>query len=119
MQTEQWVLGKSSKTKSVEVAPFRIEVEICKGFFENVFAWQEWATRSFQDHPFMTVEYEADICLAFQETMNRIHDFLSVSPYHAPMLLQKQAQKKPRDQVCNYDELKEYFQYTLFSEFFE
>lgn len=119
MQTEQWLLEKSSKTKFVEVAPFRIEVERCKGFFENVFAWQEWATRSFQDHPLMTVEYEADICLAFPETINRIHDFLSVSPYHAPMLLQKQAQKKPRDQVCNYDELKEYFQYTLFSEFFE
>ncbi|MEH2069544.1 MAG: hypothetical protein V7K47_15505 [Nostoc sp.] len=119
VQTEQWFLEKSSKTKSVEVAPFRIEVERCRGFFEGIFTWQEWATRSFQDHPFMTVEYEADICLAYQETMNRIHDFLSVSPYHAPMPLQKQAQKKPRDQVCNYDELKEYFQYTLFSEFFE
>ncbi|MEH2069543.1 MAG: sulfotransferase [Nostoc sp.] len=119
MQTEQWLLEKSSKTKFVEIAPFRIEVERCKCFFESVFAWREWATRSFQDHPFMTVEYEADICLAYQETMNRIHDFLSVSPYHAPMPLQKQAQKKPRDQVCNYDELKEYFQYTLFSEFFE
>gem|GEM_PF-5218372 len=67
----------------------------------------------------ISVEYETDTCLDFQATMKRIYDFLSVSPCHAPILLQKQAQKNPKDQVHNYDELKEYFQYTLFSEFFE
>lgn len=116
-RNNQWLLQKGCRP--IEVAFFRIEPESCRVFFENVFAWQEWVTRSFKDHPVMTVEYETDICLAFQETMNRIHEFLSVTPCYAPMVLQKQAQKKTTDQVCNYDELKEYFQYTLFSEFFE
>lgn len=41
MQTKQWLIEKSLKTKSVEVAPFKIKMEDYNTFFENVFAWQK------------------------------------------------------------------------------
>ncbi|MBE9224072.1 hypothetical protein IQ264_01115 [Phormidium sp. LEGE 05292] len=50
--------------------------------------------------------------------MKHIQKILQVSQYQLPVMLEKQAHKTPREQLVNYDELREYFDNTPFSVFF-
>ena len=116
--TKEWKRWKNSQTERAEPPLLTLDPKECRAYFDEKRVWRDWARASFSDHPFFEFEYERDVCRRFQPLMHDIHDFLDVPRAPASELLEKQARKPPREQIANYDELKEYFRYTPHEEFF-
>lgn len=116
--TGEWERPKGANTQRKEQPRLRLEPKECEVYFNQEIAWRKWARESFGSHPFFEIKYEKDVCARFVEVMNEIHDFIAVPRRRARQLLEKQAQRPPRETVTNYEELKEYFRYTLYEDFF-
>jgi LPS sulfotransferase NodH len=116
--TGEWERLKGTNTQRKEQPLLRLEPKECEVYFNQELVWRKWAGKSFSSHPFLEIKYEGDVCARFVEVMDEIHDFISVPRRRARQLLEKQAQRPPREAVTNYDELKEYFRYTLYEDFF-
>lgn len=116
--TGEWERSKGSAAPRREPPQLRLEPRVCEAHFNQELAWRKWARESFRQHPFLEIEYERDVCARFEAVMNEIHDFIDVPRIHARQLLEKQARRSPREATINYEELKDYFRYTLYEDFF-
>lgn len=116
--TKEWKLWKGTTRPRQEPPRLRLEPAECAAHFNQILAWRQWANENFREHPFLEIEYERDVCARFEAVMNEIHDFLDLPRVPARQLLEKQAQRPPREAIINYDELKQHFRYTLYEQFF-
>ena len=119
-QTNEWArLKNETKPRVAEPAPMSLSPAECEDYFNQIERSQEWARKAFSEHQSLEIEYEADLCRGFQATMHRIHDFLEVPRRRARKMLQKQARRKPAEQIRNYQELKAHFAATPYAGWFQ
>lgn len=117
-QTREWLRVKGAPGRPADVPPLRLDPAECETYCNRLLAQRQWARQSFRRHPLLEVEYEGDLCRRFRPTIYGIHDFLEVPRGPAVRGLEKQARRSPKEQILNYDELREYFRHTLYEEFF-
>ena len=117
--TKEWHWQKGAPGPRTLLPPLKLDPIECENYCNQTFAHRQWAIERFQDHPTIEVEYEADIVGRFQETMHKLQDFLEIPRGPAEQILEKQAKRKPSEQIINYDEFKEHFRNTLYESFFE
>jgi len=116
--TGEWERFKGTNAPRKEQPRLRLEPKECEVYFNQELAWRKWARESFRAHPFLEIKYERDVCARFADVMNEIHDFIDVPRRRASQILEKQAQRPLREAITNYEELEEYFRYTLYEDFF-
>jgi LPS sulfotransferase NodH len=120
LQTNEWARCKGEAPSPAQMLnPLRLTPVECEDYFSEVERERQWARESFSEHPMLEVEYETDLCRRFQATMYRVHDFLGVPRRRARKMLEKQAQRTPAEQLCNYGELKAYFARTPYASLFK
>lgn len=118
-ETNEWARWTGTKAKKVVLPPFSLDAKDCESYFDEITNSLKWARMKFADHKVLEIEYEADLCAQFVSTLNRVHDFLGVPRRHLKVPLKKQAQRKPCEQISNYEELKRHFRHTPYEGFFE
>jgi LPS sulfotransferase NodH len=119
IQTDEWArLANTTRPRST-VPPFYLNPQDCSDYFLEIEQQKKDARNSFHSHHFLEVEYERDLCGDFEQTIYRIQDFLNVPRLRARKLVERQAQRKPSQQISNYSELKEYFRPSPHSDLFE
>lgn len=116
--TGEWERPRDSSAPRVEAPTLELEPKVCEAHFNQELAWRQWGRESFRHHPFLEIEYDKDVCTRFQAVMNEIQDFLDIARLPASQLLEKQSRRSTREAIINFDELKNYFQHTLYEEFF-
>jgi hypothetical protein len=117
-KTNQWVVDPANVNPQPP-EPLHLLPNDCEGYLRESLVAQRWARIEFRHHRVLEFEYEADLCQRFDETMQRLHYFLEVPRLPAKKRLRKQAQRKPSEQISNYQELKTYFAPTPFARWFE
>lgn len=116
MKTGIWRLDKGSPPY---YPPFRIEPEYCERDFEYFASRDVEARGKFWKNENTTFTYEFDLCGLYPLCMMELQMFLDV-PYHKiarPKTI-KQAALPSHKQVSNYDELREHFKDTKYTDFF-
>jgi LPS sulfotransferase NodH len=120
MMTNEWARLKGrAHSGSKEVPALSFDPEECASFFNEITAYREWVRSSWADHPMLELSYEDNLGKGYDSTMREVEDFLRVGHRPAEKRLEKQARRHPREQLSNYDELKEYFRYTIHEQYFE
>jgi LPS sulfotransferase NodH len=117
LQTDQWIFQHRKADQAL--SPMYMSPRQCENYFRHVLAGRHWARRHFRHHQSLEIEYEADLFDSFQDTIHRVQDFLEVPRRPARKLLKKQAQRKPSEQIGNYEELKAHFAHTPYACWFE
>ena len=116
--TDQWIY-RPGETSVPTPEPLYLAPKDCENYFRHVLGGQRWVRNYFRKHPFLEIEYQQDLCARFDETMSLIQDFLEVPRRPARQMLRKQAQRKPSEQIGNYEELKAHFAHTPFTQWFD
>lgn len=117
--TDQWALLPQEVSKQKEVPPLRLEPDDCAAFFDEMVASRQWARKAWKDHSILELTYEKDLCSGYDATLAQVEDFICVRHEPAEQRLAKQARRQPREQISNYDELKEYFRYSVHEAYFQ
>ena len=120
-QTGKWIYRADADETATAPAPELLYLKPIQflNYSRQVIAGQRWVRFHFRNHPMLEVEYKEDLCERFDETMNRIQDFLEVPRQPSKQMLRKQAQRKPSEQIGNYEELKAHFAHTPFAPWFD
>ena len=118
IQTNEWARLASTSRPRNTIEPFYVSPQECSAYFTEIEQQREEARTSFASHPTLDIEYERDLCGDFEQTIYRLQDFLNVPRLRASKLLERQAQRKPSQQISNYAELKEYFRQSPYSHLF-
>ncbi|HEX8560190.1 MAG TPA: sulfotransferase [Pyrinomonadaceae bacterium] len=117
--TNEWEWRKGAPGPRTHAPPLELDPAKFEAYCNQTLAHRRWAEERFRGHPTLGIEYEADVVGRFEQTVHRIHDFLEAPRGPAERLLEKQARRKPREQIVNYDEFRDYFRHTLYEGFFE
>ena len=117
--TGKWIYRADDAVGAPAPEPLYLKPREGENYFRQVMAGQRWVRSYFRKHPILEVEYQADLCDRFDETMNRVQDFLEVPRRPSKQMLKKQAQRKPSEQIGNYEELKAHFAHTPFTQWFD
>lgn len=120
-KTNEWARFKGAGEASPAEAPepFDLSPALCEDYFLEITRDRQAAQASFRDHPVLELTYEDDICRRYQESFDSICDFIQVPRMRAHMMFEKQAVRKPSQQIRNYADLKQYFSSTQFAYAFE
>ena len=104
-----------------EQPTLRIAPEACENYFKNLTLQRKRAASELfsPGRRVLQVEYERDVLGNFDETLNRMQEFLGVVPEALPQLLRKQATAPTRARIENYDQLRRRFEATEFAQLFE
>jgi hypothetical protein len=94
-----------------------LSVEECKAYFEETKATVKQHDELFREHDKLSLFYE-EILSARDDTFARAQSFLGVEPQVLTVALTKQSPDDLRTILENYDELREAFAGTEYSEFF-
>jgi hypothetical protein len=115
-QTQQWHLAPDleshEREKRIEVPPQSVSIPKFEGYAREVLSFQHRSDRRFRNHATISIEYHADLCRAFDPSMQRIYGFLGLDNYPPRMRTAKQRRRPLRDQVTNYDEIVHHFRDT-------
>jgi LPS sulfotransferase NodH len=113
--TNQWMTAKSSGRPKVTI---HLESEECRRYFHKLDVFAEDADRMFIAHPRLDVTYE-DLAESRDDELRRICSFLDVPFAQVSTVMKKQIQAPAREIVDNFSQLKESFQHTKWSAFFD
>lgn len=113
--TSQWWSLKDGPRAPVRV---HLEPEACRGYFEQLDARAAQCDRAFQVHRKLDVSYE-ELVEDREETLRRIFDFLNVPYQHVRTRMKKQRLAPLSETIANYSQLKQSFEGTSWSSFFE
>ncbi|HKX30613.1 MAG TPA: sulfotransferase domain-containing protein [Blastocatellia bacterium] len=121
LRTDEWARLKEPETtaRSRALEPFPLALERCEDYFRDVTRLRQVAMDDFREHPILELTYERDICQGYQETYDRVCDFIGMPRTGVQVLLDKQATRKPSEQIKNFAELQRYFSKTEFAHLFE
>lgn len=121
LRTDEWTRMKELETDSRPslLAPFPLALERCENYFLNISRLRQLAREDFREHHVLELTYEHEISSGYQETYDRVCDFIDVPREEAQILLDKQAARKPSEQIKNYADLRSHFLRTEFGHLFE
>ena len=118
-RTQIWARPASERrTAPPPLPPFAIEPAVCEQYFRQIGMWHAWIHENFGSHPFLTIEYERDLCGDFSGTANRVFEFLGVSDQPVTPSLAKQQTIPAHEQLSNFKELRRHFQDTEYAIYF-
>jgi hypothetical protein len=112
--SDRWVLETGQKCAD-DMPPITLDIDACLTFLNQTYTYRAWARSAFADHPVLDLEYDADLCTNFPETMNRVQEFLGVPVIDLPQRTQKQATRPPKERVSNYSEVRRALRHTVFA----
>ena len=117
--TNVWARAKGEpESKFSGVQPLRFEAEQCALYFDEIVAYRQWVKSRWQDHPMLELNYEDDLLTNYASAFYKVEDFSQVDHLPVEKKLEKQARCHPRERISNYDELKEYFRFTIHEKYF-
>ncbi len=116
-QTQRWALTVG-EARPPELAPLVLDPRKLRGAFKWIEERKDDTAAAFAGHPLLELEYQRDLALAFPATMERLFSFLGVSPISVEKRFIKQATRPLREQIANWDDLRDFFAPTRFSRFF-
>ena len=119
-QTNEWARPKNASPESRRICPESLSLspEECEQYFEHILERRSWLRQCFSDDRRMELGYETDLCADFQQTMNKIYEFIEVPGKDAEQALEKQAVLTPAARIGNYQELEDYFRHTKYAGLF-
>jgi len=132
LKTDEWAVfrghdgtytssGKyGSRPYRVSSSPVRFKVSTSEAewFFKTVAVEREWVRNAFQSHPYLELCYDR-LSVAFEDSMAGVFRFLRLPEHSSSAELVKQSRFTPRDQIENYEELREYFRRSVFAHYFQ
>jgi len=114
-QTKQWAATSKKDQKPVNIT---LDYEGCLKAFEMTRQWEEMGDAFFSSHQKINIAYE-DLASDPSGTMRTIQDFLGLPYKELTAGLKKQNSRPISETITNYAELKEKFESTPWSVFFE
>lgn len=91
--------------KEVHVPPFPVDVAEFKEYVDELTGYRERTMAQLAGHPSISFEFGADIRDNFDETMQRVQDFLGITRVDLPQKLTRQASVPLEERITNYDAL--------------
>jgi LPS sulfotransferase NodH len=116
--TNEWVRFEDTNGAAVKISKLRLDPIKCQSYFEEVLTKRKYIQEMFKEHPKIEIEYERDLFSRFQFTMQIIQQFLGVPQKQLRKVVRKQSQVSLQDQICNYDEIRDYFRNSEYESFF-
>jgi LPS sulfotransferase NodH len=120
-RTDEWVRRVGASPSNTEILRFEVDPNECENYFSMLTVYRQWVQRAFRSHATMELEYDRDLRddASYARTLERIAQFVDLSPVEIAKPLEKQARYSPAEHILNIDALREHFQHTLYSSFFE
>jgi len=115
---DRWASFDTEDPAKVAMKSVTFEASELEEKFEQTRQWEEEGDRMFRSHPLLTLYYE-DLAESPEETFKKITDFLRLEYQPPKTYFQKQNPEKTSDLLANYAELKQSFEGTPWSCFFE
>lgn len=115
IKTDRWVNVNGGREPQRSIA---LDFEACLDDFIRTRAWEEAYDAYFADNDVLEVMYE-DLAADYQRETRRVQAFLGVDAEAVQPETYKQARQPLSEAIANYCELKERFQQTPWSPFFE
>jgi LPS sulfotransferase NodH len=112
-----WKKSSFNLKKNKERIKFNFNFKELKREFEKTRKWEKNGDKMFKNHPFLTVYYE-DLAQNKEKTFRKITDFLGIKYAKPKTFLKKQNNRKLKEIILNYDELKKDFSKTKWASFF-
>jgi LPS sulfotransferase NodH len=112
--TDRWVLETGEKRPD-DMPPVVLDVDACLAFLNESYTYSAWVRSAFADHPFLDLQYDADLCASFPQTIKKVQEFLEVPVIDLPQRTQKQGTHPLKERVSNYAEVMDALRHTLFS----
>lgn len=116
--TRHRAFAASSKRSPTASEPITLDPEACRTFFERRNRNREHAMSYFKDHKVFTLSYE-ELSEHPAEQVQRVFRFLGQEDYPVTARLQKQSRGSLRDNIRNYDELRNHFIGTPWALYFQ
>lgn len=113
-RTNEWLQFSASSSASAPVPPLTIDIEQLKRYIDETTRHFAQAEATFASHPLLTIEYRADVCGCFDETMRRIEQFLGIESMPLPKQIQKQARLPVSEEIANFHELHDALEGTSY-----
>jgi len=113
-RTHEWLQFVGRAGSDAPPAPLTIDIDKLKGYIDETTRSFEQAQAAFASHPLLTIEYQADVCGQFEETMRGIEKFLGVESLPLPQRLQKQSKLPVSEEIANFHELHEALEGTRY-----
>lgn len=114
--TDEWMkLGKIATSENIRMT---VEYEECLNFFNKVTLYEKRYSQLFKKHKWLEVVYE-DLDNNRDKVINNVTDFLSLDSFIPYSIMKKQSVVSIPEVLLNFYELKERFQNTQWSVFFE
>jgi len=114
-ETGLWVKTGSSDQEQV---PVRLKIESCQQHFIWVRNLELEAARFFNDHHVLDIHYE-DLVRDIGFEMQRVQNFLGLLPEQVSSTMRRQKNAPLSQMISNFDELRQAFADTGWSEFFD
>jgi LPS sulfotransferase NodH len=117
--TNQWIAvnQKESKDKLPDIS-ITLAYEDCLHYFQKTHDYMLYYDTFFYQHPMVDIYYE-DLCADNTNQIKVIQDFLGLNYQPLKCYTLKQSSLSLSESITNYFELKEQFQNTIWSIFFE
>lgn len=115
IKTDRWVNTYGSREPQRSIS---LDYEACLDDFIRTRAWEEAYDAYFAGNDILEVMYE-DLAADYQWEVTRIQAFLGVEYEHVQPVNYKKSRQSLSEAIANYCELKERFQQTPWSPFFE
>lgn len=104
--------------KKPTVPPFEVITEQAEYFFQSSLANRSWTSSAFGTHPYVEIAHRK-LGSEFKDTLDEILDFLEIDRLPVKKKFVPPDIGVPAVQLSNYDELKDYFSRSIFSDFFK
>jgi LPS sulfotransferase NodH len=95
---------------TAHIPPFPVDIVDFKQYVDELTGYRDRTVAQLADHPCISFEYATDIRDHFDETMQRIQEFLGLEPAALPQRLSKQASVPLSERITNYDALRDALQ---------
>jgi LPS sulfotransferase NodH len=116
-RTGEW-LRRNESQAAPQPDAFELSAAKCRLYFDDIVRRREWSRSFFSEHPFLEISYE-EVVADYQATLDRTFRFVGVPPVPVTAPYRKQASRSPREQIGNYEALREAFRGTPYETFFD
>jgi hypothetical protein len=98
--------------------PFHLDPLATWNYFDRITHWRTSADLIFANHRVLTLDYDSDLCAAFQPTLNRIFAFLDCPAIPVTQHTVRQRLLPPPEQITNYAALQQAFAQSPYGHLF-
>jgi LPS sulfotransferase NodH len=117
-QTGEWVSRKSKRASNTRPSTVILDYDSCVKEFEEYAKQKKEAENFFARKPLIRIYYE-DLCNDFDSAISQLQSFLEVESHSVAPKTEKQSPGRLSQRIKNYDELRERFQDTPWSCYFD